>query len=260
MPRPLSLPLARLWTAGALAALLGLAPAHAQPDTLATRVLVRAVAHDAKIIGSNVGGARILIQEAETGRVLAEGVQQGSTGDTRRIVVDPVARGDTVFATEGAAGFTATLPLTAPTWVDISAAGPLVTPGALARSAKRMLLVPGRDVLGEGVILVLNGFTVRLTPPPTAGRTLDVTAAVTLLCGCPTEPGGLWDADAIEVVARLLRDGEAVAEAPLRFTGEESTFGGPLTAPGPGAFTLQVLASDPARGNFGLAEHPVFVP
>lgn len=239
--------------------LIPVAYAQSGPPT-DTRVMVRAVSHDAKIIGSNVGGARILIQDAETGRVLAEGVQEGSTGSTERIVRDPIARGDTVFNTEGAAGYTATLALDAPTWVDITALGPLDDPEARARTTKRMLLLPGHDVLGEGVVLVLNGFTVALEAPAQAGRALDVTAEVTMLCGCPTEPGGLWDADAIEVVARLVREGEVVAEAPLRYTGEQSTFGGPLTAPGPGAYTLQVLASHPERANFGLAARAVSIP
>ena len=54
-------------------------------------------------------------------------------------------------------------------------------------------------------------------------------------------------------MARLLRDGEAVAEAPLAYAGTTSTYSGVLTPPSPGAFELEVLAMDPASVNFGRA-------
>lgn len=241
--------------------LLAVPTVHAQTPT--THVMVRAIAHDAKIIGSGVGGARIVIQDAATGAVLAEGVQEGKTGDTQRIMVEPQERGRSLYDTEGAAGFLAELALDRPTQVDITAYGPLGTPHAMQRSAKRMLLVPGQDVLGDGVVLVLNGFTVELELPATevpaaAGRPLDVQARVTMLCGCPTEPGGLWDADRIDVVARLVNaDGTVAAESPLAFTGKQSTFGTQIAPPAPGAYTLQVIAMEPARANFGMAERTI---
>lgn len=229
-------------------------PAIGQTDP--TRVLVRAVAHDAKVIGSNVGGARITIRDAASGEVLASGVQEGSTGDTRAIVVEPRARGATVYDVEGTAGYTAELDLDRPTRVEIAAEGPLETPHAAQRASKTVLVVPGVDVLGEGVILELNGFTVEIESPTedvASGPTLDVRARVTMLCGCPIEPGGLWDADRLDVVARVVRDGEVVAESPLPFAGETSTFAGAVEAPGTGPAELQVLALDPERANVGMA-------
>ncbi len=240
-----------------LPVLLLVLPAAAQQ----TKLLVRAVSHDAKIIGSNVGGARIVVQDAKTGAVLAEGVQEGSTGDTDRIL-GAHDRDATVYDTEGAAGFLATLALERPTLVDVTAYGPLNTPDALRRASKRLLLVPGQDVLGEGLNLDLNGFTVELLAAPSsgaAGEALAVTAKVTMLCGCPTEPGGLWDADDISIVARLLQNGKIVAEGPLVFTGETSTFRGELVPPASGAYSLEVLAMEPATANFGQATHTVVV-
>lgn len=236
-------------------------PARAQ-EAVPTQVMVRAVAHDAKLIGSGVGGARIVITEAATGRVLAEGLHEGATGDTQQIMVAPRVRGTSPFTTDGAAGFVATLALVHPTVVDITAHAPLHTPDALMQASKRMLLVPGKDVLGEGVLLELNGFTVELRAPEqavavAAAAPLDVRAKVTMLCGCPTEPGGLWDADRIEVVARLLRDGAVVASTPLAYAGEQSTYHGTLTPPVPGAYTVDVIASDPTRANFGHTRQTV---
>lgn len=235
------------------------APVEAQEVTT-TRVMVRALSHDAKVIGSNVGGARIVIEEAASGRVLAEGIQEGGTGDTRLIMDERPRRG--AFSTESTAGFLATIELDQPTLVDITAVGPLGTPDGQVQSTKRMLLVPGVDVLGDGVILELNGLTVELlspTAPTLSGEELAIRARVTMLCGCPTEPGGRWDADQIRVLARLLSNGEAVAESDLAFAGETSVFSGALDAPRPGDYELEILAMDPTKANFGREVREVSV-
>lgn len=252
---------------GGLAGLPG--PCGPGPDVVAaqtpTRVVVRAVANDAKLIGSGVGGARIVIRDAASGAVLAEGVQEGSTGDTEAIM-SPDGRAP-VFDTPGAAAFEATIPLQEPTLVQVEAEGPLHTPDHLRRASKTLLLVPGQHLTGEGVIVVLNGFTVEILEPA-AGAEIDVgrgdgavpvRARVTMLCGCPTEPGGLWDADRIEVVARLVMNDEVVTWNILRFAGETSTYAGSLDAPAPGAYRLEVVAIDVDRANTGIAFRPVTV-
>jgi hypothetical protein len=260
MKTPHAVPLSFL-----IAILLSLAPTsiRAQSQAVPTKVMVRAVAHDAKIIGSNVGGVWITIQEAATGKLLADGLQEGGTGDTGLLVTEPPPRGEKRYGTDGAAGFLATLLLQRPTFVDITAYGPLDTPHALQRTTKRLLLVPGKDVIGEGIILELNGFSVKILDPSSesasAGQPLAVRASVTMLCGCPTEPGGLWDADDMEVVARITREGEVIAEAPLSFTGTASTYEGELSVSKAGAYTLEVLAMDVGKGNFGIAQRSVAI-
>jgi len=169
--------------------------------------------------------------------------------------VNPVARGGRVFDTPGAGGYTATLQLSEPTQVEVVAEGPLSTDHAIQKASKTVLMVPGRHLEGEGLIVVLNGFTVEIQSPEssTAFRgELPVQARVTMLCGCPTEPGGLWDADRIEIMARLVRDGRVVAEAPLTYAGQTSTYRGTITSPG-GAAVLQVIAVDVGRANTGMA-------
>lgn len=270
------------WALASGAALLatGASPGPAAPQET-TRVLVRVVAHDAKVIGSGVGGARITIRDAATGEPLAEGVQEGSTGSTEAIMLTPRPRGLTAFGTDSeAAGFVAILELERPTRVEIAAEGPLGTPHALQRATKTLLLVPGRDVLGEGVILELNGFTVELLAPsaggveeaaaaggglplvepvPVPAGPIEVRARVTMLCGCPTEPGGLWDSEQIEILARLILDGEVVAETTLAYSGESSVHIGTLPDPGPGPAAIEVIAADPARANFGLVRRAILV-
>ncbi len=51
-----------------------------------TQLLVRVTASEAKIVGSGVGGVRVIVREAASGRLLAEGVQAGGTGNTRTIM------------------------------------------------------------------------------------------------------------------------------------------------------------------------------
>lgn len=226
-------------------------------EPVPTRVMIRVVANDAKLIGSGVGGARITVRDVRHGTVLAEGVQEGRTGNTRAIIVEPHVRHAPIYDTEGAAGFLATLPLVEPTVVEIAAEGPLGTPDDLRRATRTMLLVPGQDVLGDGVVLALQGLTVELnaphgqTPEIPAGQPLDVRARVTMLCGCPTEPGGLWDAADIRIEARLLQRGRVVASVPLTFTGQTSHYGGSMSTPTAGEYVLEVLAMDPTHGNFG---------
>ena len=49
------------------------------------------------------------------------------------------------------------------------------------------------------------GFTVVLEAPGMeilrVGEEFEIRANVTMLCGCPTQPGGTWDADEMTVVA-----------------------------------------------------------
>lgn len=243
---------------GSAGAPVGSAARAADAEAETTRLLVRAVARDAKVIGSNVGGARITVRDAQTGEVLAEGVQEGSTGSTEAIMRDPKPRGRSAYGADPeAAGFVAELSLERPTRVEVTAEGPLGTAHAMQRASKTLLLIPGVHVEGEGLILELNGFTVKILD---ASRhqdgTLAVRAHVEMLCGCPTEPGGMWDADDYRILARLVRDGEVVWERPMRYAGRRSEYESRLPMPN-GEATLQVLAADPSTANFGMAEQPL---
>jgi hypothetical protein len=222
-----------------------------------TQVMVRVTANDAKILGSGVGGARITIRDAVTGEVLAEGVQEGSTGDTG-LIMGSRERGATVYETDGAAGFLAELYLSQPTRVLITGEGPLNTPHAMQATARSLLLVPGRHVLGEGVILDLLGFTVELLSPEggtelEAGVPVQVRGRITMLCGCPTEPGGIWDSSEYEVLVQAVRGGEVIGEWPMEFADRTSHYSGSISLDEPGDVELRILAIDPVKANFGMA-------
>jgi hypothetical protein len=253
-----------LFSAIVLTLLISVFSLSAQTSGKETKVMIRAIARDAKVIGQHVGGAKITVRDVSTGEILAQGMQQAETGDTDLIMKKPHTRGMTVFNTPDASGYLAVLHLDKPTVVEITAEGPLGSPQATQRASKTLLLVPGEDVLGEGVLLEIHGFIVTaLAPQPDAkvkvGSPFEVRATVTMTCGCPTEPGGLWDADKIHVVARMLRDGKVEQEIPMTYAGVQNTFHGDVPVTSAGAVELQVLAMDPANANFGMTREAVSV-
>ena len=140
-------------------------PAASAAEKIPTKVIVRVVANDAQVIGSGVGGALVRIKNLETGEILAEGKQEGGTGSTERIMVQPRRRGEAVYATSRSAHFEAKIPLDRPTQVQIDAEAPLDYPQALQKGSKTLTLIPGKDVLGEGVIIELNGLIVNILSP-----------------------------------------------------------------------------------------------
>ena len=238
-------------------------PGTTRAAAATVHVNVHVIARDAKLIGSSVGGATVTITDVATGRVLARGPHQGGTGDTRRIMVEPHVRGAPLFDTPGAAGFVAEIAIPEPTVVEIAATGPGNPADAATRASKTLLLIPGHDITGDGVVLELHGFRVEFldeTPGrATPGTPFPAAVRVTMMCGCPTEPGGMWNADAFEILARLLDGDRVIAQAPLTFTGTTSQYRGSLTPPEAGTFLLEILAVDTGTANAGRARREIVV-
>jgi len=142
-------------------------PAASSAEKVLTKILVRVVSKDAKVIGSGVGGASVRIKNLETGEILAQGKQEGGTGDTDRIMVHPHKRGEALYGTPDAAFYQAGILLDKPTQVEIIAEAPLSYPHALQKGSKTLTLIPGRHILGEGVVVELNGLIVNILSPST---------------------------------------------------------------------------------------------
>ena len=226
--------------------------AGAEPTT----VVVRVLAKDAKFIGTGMGGAMVEIRNLDTGDVLASGLTSGGTGDTGLIMNSPHGRGQVIG--EGAASFAATLDITEPTRIQISAEGPASLPESANRVSLTQWLLPGKHLNnGDGVVLEMPGFALQALAP-VAGESLPVGGDVlvkvkmVMMCGCPITPGGLWDADKIEISASLSRDGKVLGEWPLAYAGEASLFQVPLPAASPGHYQVVVTAYDTVTGNTGL--------
>lgn len=140
-------------------------PTAFSAEKIPTTVVVRVVSKDAKVVGSGVGGASVRIKNLETGEILAQGKQEGGTGETDRIMVQPRRRGEVLFGTPDGAFYQAEILIDRPTQMEISAEAPLAYPHALQKGSKTITLIPGRHILGEGLIIELNGLIVNILSP-----------------------------------------------------------------------------------------------
>jgi len=238
----------------ALTAALLAASAQAEP----TAVTVRVIARDAKFIGDETGGAKVVLKEARSGRVLAEGITRGGTGDTA-LVMQSAGRSP-LRASPQAAAFQTTLDIAVPTLVDAEVEGPLGRPGSAVKAMAQRWILPGEPVTaGDGWTIELTGLAI--TPDVAAiDGALSIKVKVEPLCGCPITPGGRWDAADYAVEATLWRSGAKAAVAPLGFTTAPGGFAGAIRAPRPGAYTLGVAARNLKTGNSGYVELPVTAP
>ena len=218
------------------------------------KVLVRA--DDAKFIGSGVGGLNIAVRDAATGAVLAEGEITGPTGDTEALMRVPQTRG--YSATVGdPASFQVELALARPTRVEIAVTGPLAVAQSIQATTVTLWLIPGQDRVANPVILHLPGLITELLDYTVDDGQLSVTAAVTMICGCPITVEGLWPAADFRAVVQLYRQHELVAEGVMGFTGTDNEFAGTLDLTGAGDFDMVVHAYQVSTGNAGVYQRPL---
>lgn len=237
-------------------------------DPLPTTVLVRVVAHRSLVLGHDVGGARVTITDVATGQLLASGLQQGEPGDQTQIMRTPHLMDEPLYSGRPAAAFSATLELTRPTLVEITAEGPLAYPKALQRASKTVLLIPGHDLTNDGIVLHLYGYLVQVESPRPgepliAKEDVMLRASVRTLSGALVRPHSDWDSRKIHIYAELLIGDRIVERMQMFYAGEKSRFETPFFVPlskdAPDGITVRVIAADVATGNFGMgtAQYPV---
>ena len=237
-------------------------------DPLPTTVLVRVVAHRSLVLGHDVGGARVTITDVASGQLLASGLQQGEPGDQTQIMRTPHLMDEPVYSARPAASYSATLELTRPTLVEITAEGPLAYPNALQRASTTVLLIPGHDLTNDGIVLHLYGYLVQVEHPKPgepliAKEDVMLRASVRTLSGALVRPHSDWDSRKIHIYAELLIGDRIVERLQMFYAGEKSRFEAPFFVPiskdAPDGITLRVIAADTATGNFGMgtAQYPV---
>jgi hypothetical protein len=239
----------------ALALSLCAAAAQAEP----TSIMVRAQSQDAKFIGDQMGGIAVTLSDARTGAVLAKGLTTGGTGDTGVIMKSARMRGGRLSDAK-TSGFAAVIDIERPTLVRLDARGPVGKPASAVSVSSTQWVIPGRAIAGDGWVVSFPGLVVEPTATPDPAGGLKVAAKVTLMCGCPIEPGGLWDAGNYAVEAVLLSGRREVARAPLAYAGQTSQFAGVLPAVRPGRYVMRVTAVDATTSNAGVVELPVTAP
>lgn len=135
----------------------------------------------------------------------------------------------------------------------------MLNEGAITVSSTQWVL-PGKAVAGgDGWVLELPGFAISLVEPLPAqvhlgGKEVRIPLKVkiTMQCGCPITPGGIWDADKIQIAAILESGAKTSPPASLAYAGKPSTFSGEIAIAEPGRYALDVYAYDPSNGNTGL--------
>lgn len=227
-----------------------------------TILTVRAKAKDAKFIGSSIGGAKIIIRETITGKILAEGFTTGSTGNTERIMKEPQHRHQAISDDETAA-FTATLEPEKPVLLTIEGFAPWAYPQARIKVTTQIWLIPGKHMAGDGIVLEFPGLVVNFNTPQVLesyeeGKEVPLSVNVVMMCGCPLTKGGLWDANEYEVQATIRKGGKEVATVPLSPTDQPNTFSAGFlpaqkTIAAPGNYEVTVYAWHPLSGNSGVA-------
>ena len=236
---------------------LGLSLSFAAPAAAEeTRLTVRALAGDAKFIGSSMSGMEVLIRDADTGELLDRGVTRGATGDTARILQSPRER-YRPLSTQGAAAYLSVLDLDRPRRISVTVRGPLSQPQARAEASSTRWVFPGKHIEeGDGWLIDVPGLAVDVLGPAAHSYlekgVVTVSASVVMLCGCNTSPGGTWDADEMEIEAHVLLNGEPLSSPPMRYADRPSHYTADIDASRPGVYEVSVTAYDPRTGNTGL--------
>lgn len=228
-----------------------------------TDLVIRVISEGGKYVGTSMGGAEITVRDVRSGEVLARGRTAGSTGDTARIMTGG-PRG-TPLADEASAAFRARIDIDEPRLVEVEAFGPLAQPQAAVRVTAQRWIVPGRPVTGDGWVLELPGLVVDLVEPAAhqrgaTGASVRLAANVALMCGCPIEPGGIWDAARYDVRATIRRDGQPAGEVRLSYGGRTGYFTGTFPADKAGAYVVTVTAIDTKTGATGVDATSILIP
>jgi len=216
-----------------------------------TQIMIRAKAVDAKFIGSSVGGVKVVVEDAETNEILDTGWIQGGTGSTDTIIKNPITRGQ-MISNDKTAGFIANVDINSPRLLRFKLIAPYGYRQALQEATVTSWVIPGKDILGDGIILTMSGFIVDAWTRVLEGGKVEIYTKAALLCGCPIYPDGPWDPKNYEASAIIMKDGVNVTEIKLDFTGPIGLFSGNTTIKESGHFKAIVTLFDKDTGNVGV--------
>jgi len=226
-----------------------------------TRIVVTARAKDAKFIGTSMGGALVIIRDSATNELLAHGMIAGETGDTKKIMQTALSR-NAALSDPRSARFETVLDIDSPRLVTVEVQAPCGQMQSRIQTQTQVWLIPGRDMAGagDGIMVEIPGFSVDVLAPQAHAKTalnngrarIPVRANVVMMCGCPVEPGGVWDARLCEVAALVKRNGKPFCETTLAYAGTTSTFEGGFDVTEPGLYEICVYAYASQTGNTGV--------
>ncbi|MEA3466021.1 MAG: hypothetical protein U9R29_08480 [Thermodesulfobacteriota bacterium] len=222
-----------------------------------TQVTVRAKAHDAKFIGTAMGGLNVSLTDVHSGEVCAQGIILGGTGSTDTLMKNPIQRGQSISNSKTAA-FVATVDIEEPTQIEVRVYGPHAGGSTAVNSTRTFWLLPGQHVLGDGIVFELYGFVVvPLTPYANTkvkpGETIDLSAYVTMLCGCSVKPDGIWDANRYQVFAWIWKENQLVEKISMQIESVSGLYKATFTPSATGSYRIAFCAADSSSNNYGVA-------
>jgi hypothetical protein len=133
-------------------------------EAVQTKLIVRAQSKDAKFIGTSMGGALVTIIDSKTGEIITQGLTAGTTGNTKKIMIDPLQRGARL-TDDSTAQFETTIDMDEPKLVTIEVQAPYVRKEFMIKSSTQVWLIPGKDIVGDGVVIEIPGFSVQVLLP-----------------------------------------------------------------------------------------------
>jgi hypothetical protein len=222
-----------------------------------TKLTVRALANDAKFIGSVVGGMKVVVKDYYTEQELASGMIMGGTGNTKLIMKEPVTRGKIRSEGKGTAEAVFEFDIKDPQKLLIEIIGPMASEANIHKEAKTTWLLPGQDITGDGILFNLTGLIVHPDNPEAheffkLGTTLPISAVVTPMCGCPVRPEfPLWNANDYTVTASIYKGSKLITKLPLKYAGSTSNFSAKFTPKEKGGYRVIFTAFD-KRNNQGV--------
>ena len=225
-----------------------------------TKIVIRARAKDAKFIGTAIGSAYVIVRNNLNGQILAQGLTKGASGNTDVILKKPILRNQPITDT-ATAKFVAVVNITEPTFADIEVIAPVNRKNGTKKVTTQVWLIPGKDILGEGIVVEIPGFILDVLSPSThefikldtiKNGELKFKASLVLECGCPISKGGVWNSDDITVNAIVKIEGVKKGEVPLHLTDHNNIFEGTVKIKEKGDYELDVYAYDPKTGNTGV--------
>lgn len=224
-----------------------------------TKIIIRAKAKDAKFVGSSLGGAYVVIRNLANQQILAEGKTTGTPGNTALVMKSPRERGEPL-ADEHTAKFLAAIDIDEPTFVRIEVTAPFNHRQSQVHATTELWLIPGKHLLGDGVIVEIPGFIVDILTPRThnfiplasiSQKQLTVQANVVMMCGCLINKGGTWDSESMEVKAIVKKDGVFVKEVSMPLVAA-NLFEAKVDIASKGDYEFTVYAYSEQSGNTGV--------
>jgi hypothetical protein len=242
-----------------------------------TGIDVRVIAKGGKYLGDDIGGALITVRDIHTGELLASGKTAGGSGLSNLMDI-PVTQSDVLPVTD-ASVFSFSLDLDEPRLIRVKAFGPLAAPQSANTAVLTQWVYPGKNITGGteggGFLLELSGLIVDVVNPPvhfkpeTAPDSIEIRAAVAMMCGCPIGVAP-WNPEDFEVVAvvtetdgttteiKLNYDTNAPYNAPSQFSAEwqipKNTTDQTLI------YAITVYAYQQITGNTGIDKTTILIP